>query len=325
MHSCTQQPTGHDTWRLLMALILIGQNAHRAAAAAAAAFVPVERNSIRIRRCCTLASKLHSDNLSADEWKLDFQSLDQKGNWMQVDWNPIFTQQTQTHFLEHSTSHNNDHMFHRPTLSPDQPSPVEVVVVRDRIVYIKRDDLLRLRSSHVSGNKARKLLGLNEMSLQEFPRAVVSYGGPQSNAMVAIAAIVNSKNREYQEQQARGTTTIIDSTQQHVGVGEESDFVIQDNLSELDSESIMMDEDIQQMDKALFNDDLVYNSYEYNSFFPLKTLPGFLKRRIHTSRKNLSFLDKGVKIKDFDLFTIPRNFQDTYGNNPMVIYYVLSV
>lgn len=73
-------------------------------------------------------------------------------------------------------------------------SPVEKCVVRDRIMYVKRDDLLRLPDSNVSGNKARKLFALNSIPSSRFPEVVVSYGGPQSNAMVALAAIVNSKN-----------------------------------------------------------------------------------------------------------------------------------
>jgi len=76
------------------------------------------------------------------------------------------------------------------------PSPVEKILVKDRIVYLKRDDLLRLPGSGVSGNKARKLYSLNEMPSKDFPNCVVSYGGPQSNAMVALAAIVHSKNYE---------------------------------------------------------------------------------------------------------------------------------
>ena len=81
-----------------------------------------------------------------------------------------------------------------PTNSPQQPSPVERLLIRDRLVYIKRDDLLRLSKSNVSGNKARKFLSLNELAAEFFPDVVVSYGGPQSNAMLALAAIVNSKN-----------------------------------------------------------------------------------------------------------------------------------
>lgn len=82
------------------------------------------------------------------------------------------------------------------TPSPQQPSPVERLLVRDRLVYVKRDDLLHLADSNVSGNKARKFLSLNELAAENFPDVVVSYGGPQSNAMLALAAIVHSKNMD---------------------------------------------------------------------------------------------------------------------------------
>lgn len=76
------------------------------------------------------------------------------------------------------------------------PSTVERLLVRDRMVLVKRDDALHLPSSNVSGNKARKFQSLNDIPAIEFPDAIVSYGGPQSNAMVALAAIVSSKNAE---------------------------------------------------------------------------------------------------------------------------------
>jgi 1-aminocyclopropane-1-carboxylate deaminase/D-cysteine desulfhydrase-like pyridoxal-dependent ACC family enzyme len=64
-----------------------------------------------------------------------------------------------------------------------------------RSLHVKRDDLLRLPNSNISGNKGRKMWLLNCLPSNKFPRCIVSYGGPQSNSMVALAAIVNSKNR----------------------------------------------------------------------------------------------------------------------------------
>jgi hypothetical protein len=95
-------------------------------------------------------------------------------------------------------------------------SPVEQRTIRNRNVYIKRDDLLKLNGSQVSGNKARKMLTMNEIPAVDFPSYVVSYGGPQSNAMLALAAVVNYKNRQ-QEQQLTETTT----QQQHEGITSE--------------------------------------------------------------------------------------------------------
>ena len=80
--------------------------------------------------------------------------------------------------------------------SKTAPSPVEEKTIQGRRVFIKRDDLLRLSGSQISGNKARKMLAINEVPAETFPRCVVSYGGPQSNSMLALAAVVNFKNRE---------------------------------------------------------------------------------------------------------------------------------
>ena len=74
-------------------------------------------------------------------------------------------------------------------------SPVDITMILDRIIHIKRDDQLRLPGSHISGNKARKIFSLN--SLEKFPRCVVSYGGPQSNAMLALAAVVHFQNEKH--------------------------------------------------------------------------------------------------------------------------------
>jgi 1-aminocyclopropane-1-carboxylate deaminase len=76
------------------------------------------------------------------------------------------------------------------------PSPVETILVRDRLVYVKRDDQLRLAGSQLSGNKARKMLSLALLPDDDFPECIVSYGGPQSNAMLALAAIVNFRNQQ---------------------------------------------------------------------------------------------------------------------------------
>jgi hypothetical protein len=91
------------------------------------------------------------------------------------------------------------------TSSPS-PSPVEVLTIRGRTIHIKMDDQLRLSGSGISGNKARKMWTLNEVSVSDFPKCLVSYGGPQSNSMLALAAITNYKNRELAEEEKEGTT-----------------------------------------------------------------------------------------------------------------------
>jgi hypothetical protein len=97
------------------------------------------------------------------------------GGWRSIDWNAQKSK------------------IKQPVISP---SPVDVVMVRDRLVYLKRDDQLRLPGSQISGNKARKMLALNDLEKEDFPTCLVSYGGPQSNAMLALAAIVRFQNEK---------------------------------------------------------------------------------------------------------------------------------
>jgi hypothetical protein len=97
------------------------------------------------------------------------------GGWRSIDWNAQKAN------------------IKQPVISP---SPVDVVMVRDRLVYLKRDDQLRLPGSQISGNKARKMLSLNDLAKEDFPTCLVSYGGPQSNAMLALAAIVRFQNEK---------------------------------------------------------------------------------------------------------------------------------
>ncbi|CAM9789549.1 unnamed protein product [Laminaria digitata] len=75
----------------------------------------------------------------------------------------------------------------------ESEAPVEEFSVRGRRVLVKRDDKMRLAGSGLSGNKARKLYALNKIPTESFPKLVASHGGAQSNAMVAIAAVVASK------------------------------------------------------------------------------------------------------------------------------------
>lgn len=79
---------------------------------------------------------------------------------------------------------------------PRSPSPVQQVLVRNRLVHFKRDDELKPSvGAPISGNKARKMMALNDMTAEDFPSCVVSYGGPQSNSMLALSAIVHFKNQ----------------------------------------------------------------------------------------------------------------------------------
>lgn len=130
-------------------------------------------------------TKLNND----DEISFHWESFDSKGEWMTIDYDNIP--------IDNRRVNQNESKIQN-VFAPLQPSPVERKLIHDKLVYIKRDDLLHLRNSNVSGNKARKMLALNELNIEDFPEVVVSYGGPQSNAMVALAAIVQSKNVELQ-------------------------------------------------------------------------------------------------------------------------------
>ncbi|GAB5035141.1 1-aminocyclopropane-1-carboxylate deaminase [Nannochloropsis oceanica] len=80
-----------------------------------------------------------------------------------------------------------------------QPSPVEVLNVmfdddsQKMCVFVKRDDKLDLMGAGIYGNKARKLWALassSSSSSAPFPSVCVSWGGPQSNALLALAGLV---------------------------------------------------------------------------------------------------------------------------------------
>jgi hypothetical protein len=98
----------------------------------------------------------------------DMCAIDSNG-WMQVDWSRCLVPEN------------------GPPASPVQ----EIEVFGRRRVYIKRDDALRLPGSQLSGNKARKMYALQQ-SLEQgrlWCDALVSHGGPQSNAMLALATL----------------------------------------------------------------------------------------------------------------------------------------
>jgi len=68
-------------------------------------------------------------------------------------------------------------------------SVVNEVTFRGRRFYVKRDDLLR----PFPGNKARKIEGLLQRDWSRIDR-LVSHGGAQSNAMLALARLAAQKN-----------------------------------------------------------------------------------------------------------------------------------
>ncbi len=69
------------------------------------------------------------------------------------------------------------------------PTPITTISLDGRTFYIKRDDLFDF---YLAGNKFRKLYTLLQTPKKDLTK-VISYGGTQSNAMVAIAALCKEK------------------------------------------------------------------------------------------------------------------------------------
>ncbi len=73
------------------------------------------------------------------------------------------------------------------------PTPIDKVYIDGRIFYVKRDDLY---DEHLSGNKFRKLYTLIQTPKESLNK-IISYGGTQSNAMLAIAKLCFLKNWDF--------------------------------------------------------------------------------------------------------------------------------
>jgi len=68
-------------------------------------------------------------------------------------------------------------------------SPISEITLEGRAFFVKRDDLI---DPHLAGNKYRKLYTLLQTDSKAYD-TIVSYGGTQSNAMLAIAALSAKK------------------------------------------------------------------------------------------------------------------------------------
>jgi len=73
------------------------------------------------------------------------------------------------------------------------PSPISKVILEGRDFYIKHDELI---DPHLSGNKYRKLYTLLQTPKDKYS-TIISYGGTQSNAMLALASICKRKNWKF--------------------------------------------------------------------------------------------------------------------------------
>ncbi|MCF6340529.1 MAG: 1-aminocyclopropane-1-carboxylate deaminase [Sulfurimonas sp.] len=74
-----------------------------------------------------------------------------------------------------------------------QDSPVSKITLDSRDFYVKRDDLV---DKYLAGNKYRKLYALLQAPSSSLNK-IISYGGTQSNAMLAIAAMCKDKGWEF--------------------------------------------------------------------------------------------------------------------------------
>ncbi len=73
-------------------------------------------------------------------------------------------------------------------------SPISKINLDGRDFYVKRDDLI---DPFLAGNKYRKLYPLLQTPSNELNK-IISYGGTQSNAMLAIAAMCKTKGWEFE-------------------------------------------------------------------------------------------------------------------------------
>ncbi len=74
-----------------------------------------------------------------------------------------------------------------------QDSPISKIFLEGREFYVKRDDLY---DPYLSGNKFRKLHTLLHTASHTYS-TIISYGGTQSNAMLALAALCKMKGWEF--------------------------------------------------------------------------------------------------------------------------------
>ena len=74
-----------------------------------------------------------------------------------------------------------------------QPSPLSKISLEGRDFFVKRDDLF---DPFLAGNKYRKLHTLLHTPKHKYKR-IISYGGTQSNAMLALAALCSKKEWEF--------------------------------------------------------------------------------------------------------------------------------
>lgn len=75
-----------------------------------------------------------------------------------------------------------------------QKSPISKITLESREFFVKRDELI---DPYLAGNKYRKLYTLLHTPKEKYKK-IISYGGTQSNAMLALAALSREKGWEFE-------------------------------------------------------------------------------------------------------------------------------
>ncbi|MDF1874345.1 1-aminocyclopropane-1-carboxylate deaminase [Sulfurimonas sp. SAG-AH-194-I05] len=73
------------------------------------------------------------------------------------------------------------------------PSPISHIELEGRKLYVKRDDLI---DPFLAGNKFRKFYSLLQTPSEKYT-TLISYGGTQSNAMLALASLCQKKKWKF--------------------------------------------------------------------------------------------------------------------------------
>lgn len=87
---------------------------------------------------------------------------------------------------------NSKNIIHQYLPFSTTNNQIEEYLWQNTSFYIKRDDQLTLSNIQgITGNKIRKFYSLHQLT--SFPSCVISYGGTQSNALSALAALCYKK------------------------------------------------------------------------------------------------------------------------------------
>lgn len=129
-------------------------------------------------------------------------------------------------------------------------SPISKITLEGREFFVKRDDLI---DPYLAGNKYRKLYTLLQTPKNKLKK-IISYGGTQSNAMLAIAAMCKEKGWEFlyytkpisfsmKEQKIGNYFNSLSLGMQHIELEEElyRDFISSIRLN-LDDQSFVIDQ-----------------------------------------------------------------------------------